>query len=97
MGNFAENLNLGNRVRPPLLSIIKHILTSSEKPTIIFFFMKFAQFEEFLLNVLYLSALKTKVWLPPEKLVLFHKFTVILTCNMNVVETRLGWPFTIHI
>ena len=33
MGNFAENLNLGNRVRPPLLSIeqtedkLKHALS----------------------------------------------------------------------
>ena len=48
MGNFAENLNLGNRVRSPLLSIIKHILTSSKKLPI-YFFMKFAQFEEWML------------------------------------------------
>ena len=45
MGNFAENLNLGNRFRPPLLKYYEVHFDLKQKSTIIFF-MKFAQFEE---------------------------------------------------
>ena len=56
MRNFAENLNLGNRFRPPLLKSIKVIVPSivpifidkkwNKKKTPIFFLKKFSLGEQ---------------------------------------------------